>query len=216
MAHYCNDRQFNGGGDGLDNYKQKWEHFLDPENLSISLRFLSLFIAIYENFKSTIIEHVKYFYWSGIKDGVELFDDYEKMVLSKVQSKENRQIKATLLWLKEEGAITEQDRLLFIKLTDKRNEFTHNMSTLIFEGLEISVIDLLTDMITLYEKIEKWWIKEIEIPTNPELTPEQYDTIDWDEIESMNIVMLKIMADIAINNNAEYLKIFKSQTNTSI
>lgn len=200
----------------MDNYKQKWEHFLDPGNLSISLRFLSLFIAIYENFKSTIIEHVKYFYWSGIMDGVELFDDYEKMVLSKVQSKENRQIKATLLWLKKEGAITEQDRLLFIKLTDKRNEFTHNMSTLIFEGLETSVIDLLTDMITLYEKIEKWWIKEIEIPTNPDITPEQYDTIDWDEIESMNIVMLKIMADIAINNNAEYLKIFKSQTNTSM
>lgn len=200
----------------MDNYKLKWEHFLEPENLSISLRFISLFIAIYENFKSTIIDHVKYLFWSGIKDGVEQFENYEKMVLSKVQSKKNKQVKATLLWLTEAGAITEQDRLLFIKLTDKRNEFTHNMSTLIFEGLEISVIDLLTDMISLYEKIEKWWIKEIDIPTNPDITPEQYDTIDWDEVESMRIVMLKVMADIAINNNAEYLKFFKSQTDTSM
>lgn len=197
----------------MNKYDEKWDYFLDPENLGISLKFISLFIAIYENFKFTIVDDVKYLYWSGYKNGVECFNNYEEQVLNKVKSKKNKQLKATLLWLKESGAITEQDVLLFKRITDKRNELTHNMTTVIFEGLDIKDLDLYLEMISLYEKIEMWWIKEIEVPTNPDISPEQYDSIDWSGVKSMKLEMLKVMADIAINENSEYLKTFMSKKN---
>lgn len=74
----------------MNKYDAKWDSFLDPEYLGICLKFVSLFIAIYENFKYTIIENVRYFYWSGYKNGVEYFNDYEEQVLKKVKSKKKQ------------------------------------------------------------------------------------------------------------------------------
>lgn len=42
------------------------------------------------------------------------------------------------------------------------------------------------------------------------ITPEQYDSIDWSGVKSMKLEMIKVMADIAINDNSEYLSLFKS------
>ncbi len=193
----------------MNNNKDNLEQFFNPENINISLKFISLYIAVYENFKSTIVNNVKYFYWSGIKDGKEQFENYENEVLNKSQNKKNRTLRGTLQWLKDNNAINEEEHLLFEKITDRRNQLAHNMSELILNGLEADIIDLFTDMIKLFEKIEKWWIKEIEIPISGDFTVKEYENIDWDGVTSLNLTMLKIMSDIALRNTDEYLKILK-------
>ncbi len=197
----------------MNNNKDNLEQFFNPENINISLKIISLYIAVYENFKSTIVNNVKYFYWSGIKDGKEQFENYENEVLNKSQSKKNKTLRGTLQWLKDNNAINEEEHILFEKITDKRNQLAHNMSELIFNGLEADIIDLFTDMIKLFEKIEKWWIKEIEIPISGDFTVKEYENIDWDGVTSLNFAMLKIMSDIALRNTDEYLKIFKKELN---
>lgn len=81
----------------MDKFNQRLEKFFNPDILKQNLIIASLFIAVFDNFKANIIDKVKYFYFSGIKDGVEQFKDYEQDVLNKVKSKNNKQIKATLL-----------------------------------------------------------------------------------------------------------------------
>lgn len=186
------------------------ENFLEPKKLKENLIFISLFISIYENFKETIIENVKYFYWSGIKDGKAIFKDYEKEVLNKVTIKKNKKIISTLNWFKENGAITEDDIENFKKITSMRNSLVHEMSNKLFEGLSNDVFELYIVMIELFEKITKWWIKEIEISISGDFTAEQYENILWDEVTSVNLEFLKIMYDIAVNNNEEYYKILKN------
>lgn len=88
------------------------------------------------------------------------------------------------------------------------------MSRVLFEGLEDDSIDLFIKLIKLLEKIEKWWIKEIDIPTSGEYTAEEYENIVWDDTTSINIEMLKIISDIAINDNKECLKIYEKIINT--
>ncbi len=185
------------------------ENFLEPKKLKENLIFISLFISIYESFKETIIENVKYFYWSGIKDRKAIFKDYEKEVLNKVTTKKNKKIIATLNWFKENGAITEDDIENFKKITSMRNSLVHEMSNKLFEGLSNDVFELYIVMIELFEKITKWWIKEIEIPISGDFTVEQYENILWDEVTSVKLEFLKIMFDIAVNNNEEYYKILK-------
>ncbi len=193
----------------MSNNREKFFEFLNPEMLKEKLILISLFIAVYENFRSTIVENVQYFYWSGYQNGKDQFENYERDVLSKVKSKNNRKIKATLHWLKEAGVMTEKDEKNFIKITDMRNSLAHNMSTRLFEGLPENIDELYVTMLGLFEKITKWWICEIEIPTNPNICIEQYENICWDDITSVNLDFLKIMTDIAINSTDKYQKMFR-------
>lgn len=180
--------------------KEMLEKFLNPTILKQNLIIASLFIAVFDNFKTSVINRVKDFYFS-----VGLFDEYEKCVLSKVKTKNNKQIKATLLWLKENNIITEIDEDLFLELTNMRNELAHEMNKMLIEGFPESINELYAKMINLFSKIEKKWIIEIEIPINPPNV--LYDDIDLNEITSMNIEFIKIMTDIAFTANDEYLKL---------
>jgi hypothetical protein len=193
------------GGKVLDPLKML-DEFLKPEFLRQKLIQASVFIAVYENFKSSIVDNVKYFYRIGFEDGKELIRGYEENVLSRVKSKNNRQIKATLLWYKEHGAISNQDIEKFKTMTDLRNVLSHELLGKLLEGLPENILDVYFDMIALFEKITKWWIMEIEVPTSPDFTPEQYDEMDWDDVSSVALEFIKMMTDIAFTGNEEYLE----------
>ena len=190
-----------------NDYKQQLENCFNPDILKQNLIIASLFIALFDNFKSSITQNVKYFYLSGFSDGKEQFREYENKVLSKVKSKKNREIKATLLWLRESGAITAEDENKFEELTNMRNKLAHEMSKMLLDGFPNTIYDLYVDMINLFNKIEKWWIIEIEIPINPpDIPPEN---ICWDEIQSVNVELMKIMSEIAFTGNDKYMQMIK-------
>ena len=191
------------------NSDDKISELLNPDMLKEKLILISLFVAVYENFKSTIVENVRYFYWSGLENGKEQFKYYEEKVLNKVATQKNKQIKATIQWLKEAGAITDNDEEDFIDITKMRNMLVHNMSVTLFEGLPENVEELFFLMLQHFEKLTKWWICEIEIPTNSDIVLEQNMTICWDEVTSSNLEFLKMMTDIAINSTEKYQEFYK-------
>lgn len=192
----------------MDKFNQRLEKFFNPDILKQNLIIASLFIAVFDNFKANIIDKVKYFYFSGIKDGVEQFKDYEQDVLNKVKSKNNKQIKATLLWLKENEFITEAEEILFAEFTNTRNKLAHEMNRMLIDGFSEEIYKLYAEMINLFSKIERKWIIDIEIPINPPDIP--YEDINWDGITSINLEFIKIMTDIAFTGNDKYLKLVNS------
>lgn len=192
----------------MDKFNQRLENFFNPDILKQNLIIASLFIAVFDNFKANIINKVKYFYFSGIKDGVEQFKDYEQDVLNKVKSKNNKQIKATLLWLKENEFITEAEEILFAEFTNTRNKLAHEMNRMLIDGFSEEIYKLYAEMINLFSKIERKWIIDIEIPINPPDIP--YEDINWDGITSINFEFIKIMTDIAFTGNDKYLKLVNS------
>ncbi|WOK09360.1 hypothetical protein RT717_11990 [Imperialibacter roseus] len=148
----------------------KWLKFLDPENLKGNLVFSSLFIASFEAFKDHTIETVKFFFNTGFINGEYTFSDtYEK----DVKSKDKSVLKATLLWLKDMGAITTEDIAKVDELRQYRNKLSHELMALLFEGLPQEFPEKLADLILLRVKIEKWWTLNIEIPTNPDFDSEE-------------------------------------------
>lgn len=195
----------------MNAYSESLKRILDPEILNYNLKFISVYIAVYENFKEHIISNVKCFFWSGIKNGKEQFKGYEEAVLSLSMSKENRQIKGTIAWLKKVGCINEEDSKLFKTITNTRNTLTHNMANKLFEGVNDQMVESFISMIRLFEKIDKWWIMEIEIPTSGQYTAEEQQSIDWNQVTSVNLEFLKIITDVALNGNKEYLEILKRQ-----
>lgn len=188
-------------------FKQKLENYFNPAILKQNLLIASLFIAVFDNFKSSIITRVKDFYWSGMKNGVDEYRDYETEVLSKIKSNKNKQIKASLFWLKESNVITTDDENKFLELTTMRNKLAHEMSKMLLDGFPENIYELYSDMIILFNKIEKWWIIEVEIPINPPNIP--LKDICWDEITSLNIEFIKIMSDIAFTENDKYMQLVR-------
>lgn len=186
----------------MNNYKQRLKNFLNPEILNQNLIIASLYIAVFDNFKNRIINSIKDFYICGFEDGKYLYRGYEEQVLNKIKTKNNRTIKASLLWLKESEAITNEDEDKFEELTNMRNNLAHEMSKMLFDGFPDNIYELYADMIKLFEKIEKWWVVNVEMEINPPDIP--YENIDWDNITSVNIQFMKIMSEIAFTNTDKY------------
>lgn len=143
----------------------KWLKFLDPENLKENLMFSSLFIASFEAFKDYVVDEVKFFFNSGFSNGEFTFSEEYN---TKVKALDKSIQKATLLWLKDLDAIDNNDIQTFDDLRQYRNKLSHELMTLLFEGLPKELPEKFAQLIALRVKIEKWWIMNIEIPTNSE------------------------------------------------
>lgn len=143
----------------------KWLKFLDPENLKGNLMFSSLYIASFESFKDYVVDEVKFFFYNGFKDGEFTFSNEYN---TKVKILDKSLLKATLLWLKDLEAIDEKDIETYDELRQYRNKLSHELMTLLFEGLPQELPEKFAQLIALRVKIEKWWIMNIEIPTNPD------------------------------------------------
>lgn len=62
--------------------------------------------------------------------------------------------------------------------------------------------ELFSRMYSLFCKIEKWWIMEIEVPISGDFEP---DKINEEEVMSGHMVVLSAFLDILANNsNAKY------------
>jgi hypothetical protein len=192
----------------MDNDNQaKWERFLDPEVLRPNLILASIYIAAFEILKNSIIERLRDFYVSGFDQNGEIVMPEYNDVLAKDKSV----IYASLKWLKESEAITDDDIEKFNKVKECRNLLAHELTKMLMEGLPQDFAERFNDMTSLLDKIERWWIINFEIPINPDLY-EKIDKIDLEGIVPGPIASLKMMVDIALGSNetaSYYIKEFK-------
>lgn len=143
----------------------KWLKFLDPQNLKENLIFSSLYIASFEAFKDYVVENVKFFFNNGFSDGKFTFSNEYR---TDVQSLDKSLLKASLIWLKNMNAIDNIDIDIYDDLRQYRNKLSHELMNLLFEGLSEELPAKIAHLIALRVKIEKWWILNIDIPTNPD------------------------------------------------
>jgi hypothetical protein len=180
-----------------ENNRAQWKRFLDPEVLRPNLILASIYIAAFEVLKNSIIERIRNFYISRF-DGKEwiVSPEYKEHVLSKDKSPTY----ASLKWLKESEAITDDDIKKFGEIKEYRNLLAHEITKMLTEGLPSDFTDRFNDMVELLDKIEKWWIINVEIPTNPDFDG-KYDEIDEKEIISGLVMSLRMMIDVALGSD---------------
>jgi hypothetical protein len=179
------------------NIFSKWERFLDPESLRTNLILASIYITAFEILKNSIIENLRDFYITGFdENGWIIMPAYKEEVLLK----DKNLTFASLKWLKESQAIDEDDIEKFSKVKECRNLVAHEIPKMLINGLPIDISERFSDMTTLLDKIEKWWIVNVEIPTNHYLDNDA-DKIDEEGILPGPIAGLKMMIDIALGSD---------------
>ena len=180
-----------------DDIKTSWERFLNPETLRSNLIIASIFISAFEILKECILERPKEFYTTGFdENGLIVNAKYKKAVLSLNKSP----VYASLSWLKDLDAIEKEDIELFSSVKKCRNELAHELPNFITTGIKNDPTPHFSTIISLISKIEKWWIANIEIPTNPDFDGSE---INKDEISPGRLITLRLLTDIALGSEAE-------------
>jgi hypothetical protein len=176
---------------------EKWKNFLNPDILKTNLILGSLYITVYGLLKESIIERIKNIYIDIFdKNGLNINEDYSKEILSRNKSP----LYASLDWLKENGIIDDNDCKIFEEIKLCRNELSHEMKTLFTNEIKTNPIINFINMIDLLNKIEKWWIVNVDLPINSDICDEQ---INEDDVIPGIIMSIQLMIKIALGDDKE-------------
>jgi hypothetical protein len=179
-----------------DQVYRSWAKFLNPESLRGNLIAASIFLAAYELLRTSVIDRIRdFFTYEFNEHGGVVSEDYKDKVLSLDKSP----LRASLLWLKEMSAIGDTDIELVDKIRKHRNELAHDLPKFIATADAEINIDLLGSIYELLTKIDRWWIKEVDIPTNPDFDRQE---VADDDIQSGMMLCMQMMLRIATDENA--------------
>ncbi|WP_249325865.1 hypothetical protein [Simiaoa sunii] len=168
------------------------------------MNFAALFVMNCECLKDYVISQVKGFYC----DDLYFENDEAIYIESEAYKQEVRTLdkqleNASLKWFMESEAVTQEDFDNYQKIRKRRNEINHELLKNLNIGFTEDDIKLFVTLTNLYEKIDRWWINEIEIPTSADEIPEDYDR---DGVCGGQAIVLSIINDIVLGNGGEKYK----------
>ena len=181
-----------------------WANILDKNIVKTNVNFAALFVMNYECLKDYVISQVKGFYC----DDLYFENDEAIYIESEAYKQEVRTLdkqleNASLKWFMESEAVTQEDFDNYQKIRKRRNEITHELLKNLNIGFTEDDIKLFVTLTNLYEKIDRWWINEIEIPTSADEIPEDYDR---DGVCGGQAIVPSIINDIVLGNGGEKYK----------
>ena len=177
-----------------------WAKLLHPKALKSNLIVVSLFIVSFELLVQSIVKQLRSLYWCGFdKNGPRISPNYDRNVLALHKNK----LTASLLWLKSNRAIDDADIDLVDRIRHHRNALAHEMPKFLASSEAEVDVDLLVAMHDLICKIDRWWIREIEIPVHLDLQDKE---INDEEIQSGNMMMLSMLLRVAVGDEDDAMK----------
>ena len=177
--------------------KLSWEKFLNPDTLRTNLILASLFVTSFEMLKESIIGRISDFFTDGFNEkGWIISDKYQSEVLAL----NNSPLYASLEWLLSRGVISENDIIEFNKVKKCRNDLVHEIVNFISKDSSINPQTQFLKIYELLNKIETWWILNVEIPTNPDFDNKE---VDGEGIIPGPVMTLRLLIDIALGTEEE-------------
>jgi len=185
-------------------FQARYKKFFDPKILKKRLILISIYIAAFEILKDSIVKQIQGFYVALPESHPESLEEeilsrYKDEVLSKHKSP----VYASLEWLKESQAITDDDIEKFNRIKKCRNLLAHETVEIAIEGFSSDFEERFDDMIELLEKIENWWIINVDIPSNSDFDGKE---INESDVASGKVMILKTMIDISLNDIGGFSK----------
>jgi hypothetical protein len=175
---------------------ESWEKLTNPKTLRENLMSASVYISAYEMCREFIVSKPKDFFTDGWGDEETLSEEYKDEVCSFSKSP----LKASLLWFKSLGAISDQDIDKMDLAREHRNEIAHNMPMFISDPQhEVNSI-IFNELLAVTHKIGVYWILNYEIGIDPEFNGKE---IDEDKIQIGTILMIQMTMKIAFGQEPE-------------
>lgn len=185
-------------------FVDNWKNILDENILKTNINFAAVFVMNYECLKEFVIEQVRDFYSEHFyMDGDRIVCEDSNAYKEKVRALDKNLENASLKWFMDAEAITQEDYDRYQIIRKKRNDITHKLLKNLNEGFGEEVVQLFGDMMRIYNKLDKWWINEIEIPTSADDIPEDYDR---NGVCGGQALILSIINEIIFGNEGDKYK----------
>ena len=178
-----------------DDVKDSWLKFLNPESLKQNLIRTSLYLTCWEMLKQSVVDQPRDFFSMGWTDdgkqGVSPTYQAEILTLAKDP------LIASALWFRKSDAISDDDISMLRKLRDHRNEIAHELPNFLGTiDAEVNM-EFFNNIYYLVQKIDKWWIQEFEITTNPEFDNRQFTQEELDAVQSARMIFMRLLIQVA-------------------
>ena len=186
-----------------DPITESWLEFLNPVTLREKLIRASMFLAAFEMLQNSVIDGVRRFFCHDFDDNLNLIDsvEYKTEVLGRHKSP----FAASLDWLVENGAVDASDVERAQAIRDHRNVIGHELPEIIGSTKRELEPNLFDEILKLVGKIDRYWLREFEIPCNPDLDHLDPYEIDDSMLRSGRMVFLDQMMDIALGDKGDDL-----------
>lgn len=179
----------------------------NPATIKKNLVVASLFVTTYEMLKASIVERPKGFLcrtlssgFPGKKDVVDN-SEYRKAIKDRVipeiteKKGSYHDFYASCLWFQDMEAITGDDVKDIQDIRQQRNDIAHEPVKLLVDDETDINIGLLKKAQALLNKIDKWWILEIEIPISGDYDADH--NITEKDVDSGMTLLLSYFMEIA-------------------
>ena len=175
-----------------------WEKFLNPESLKQQLLVGGIYLAAYEMLKSSLVEQPRDFFCFEFKNGKRSISAKYR---TEVLSLDKHSYRASALWWKKQGVITDADVTLAGQIREHRDEIAHNIPKFLGTADHVIQLDLLESIFEILGKIDKWWVREVEIPSNPDFDGREFTDAELDDVMSGNMAFLSLIIPIAFGDD---------------
>lgn len=176
----------------MSEHDDSWHKLLDPITLKSNLVRASLFVTAYETFRSNIQDCLISFFADTWDNGKPISG---KAYQTEVRSKHRNQLVASLEWFRSMNAIDNGDMSSFYAIRAHRNEVVHEMFAFMADSNRDIDDELFEQLITIYQKIEKWWVINVEFAIDPDI---DMDSVDIDSVVPGPILGLQLLLDISL------------------
>ena len=182
--------------------KASWERVLHPTTLKKNIITASIFSMGFEMLKNSIVEKIKGFFTNGFdKNGMIVSAEYKEKVLVLNRSP----LYASLTWLRDMGAIDDEDLEKFEYIKRCRNTLAHEMLTFASSGIDFDVTETFEEMVGLLRKIEIWWFVNLDMAIDPEAYPED---LDLEQVTPGPVWGLQMLIVVALGSEDEAQKYY--------
>ena len=183
--------------------KRDFKKISTPETLKRNLINASLILTAYELMKYSLIKQAKSFFehdkeeWPG--QCPEVSNEYKNEIAKIQKQLPNKFQKYPLLiyaaWFKEHKVLSEADFNNIVRIWRYRNKIAHELiEFLIDSDFELDV-KYLFEIRDIVEKADSWWLREMEIPSNPDF---DHVEVKDSDIRSGRMMILDLLISVAV------------------
>lgn len=183
-----------------------WEKFLNPQILRSNLVAASIFIMAYEMMRDALVGQLREFFTEGWRSDEPPSQRYREEVLAL----NNREVKACALWFRNSGVLAEEDVSLVKQIVDHRNEIAHELPALVtIDGRDVS-LSLLHSVQRLTAKIDNWYIRNVEVPTNPDFDDRYPTEEELDQAVSLRVMFMELLIQVAKGDDSTLESVYRA------
>ena len=186
--------------DKRDRACRSWEKLLTPDALKANLVRASVYLASYELLKTVVVENPRRFFNMGHSPIGEDSPAYKAEVIA--QYPKDR-FKASCLWFQKAEAIDGEDVATLEQIRAHRNEIAHELPKYLADSQFGVNTQLLDSIYFMASKIERWWIREVEMQVNSEFDDADKDVIPDSKIQGGTTIMLDLIHKIIHGQDQE-------------